>query len=197
MIKKFNTNYMVKIAVMGMLSFFIMLIEIPLPITPEFLKMDLSDLPAIIGGFSLGPLAGILIELLKILLKLAIRGTTTMGVGELANFLVGSIFVIVSVITYKKINSKKGLVLGLFLGTIIMSLVASALNYTVLLPFYSKAYGLPLKTYIDMAKSVNSYVIDLRSFIVFGIFPFNIIKGVIISIISYPIYIRLRDTIEK
>lgn len=195
--KRFNTNYMVKVSVLGVLAFLIMLIEVPSWFTPEFLKMDLSDLPAIIGGFALGPVAGVLVEFIKILLKLAIRGTNTAFVGELANFLVGSIYAVTAALIYRKYRTKKSIVLGLALGTTVMSVVASILNYTILLPFYSKAYGLPLTAYVDMARAVNSFVVDLRSFIVFGIFPFNMLKGIIMSVISYPIYRRLRNSIEE
>lgn len=188
---------MIKVAVMGVVSFLIMLLEVPLPVlTPDFLKIDLSDLPAIVGGFALGPAAGVFIEFVKILLKLAIRGTATAGVGELANFLIGSIYVVTASLIYKKYRSRKGMILGLSAGTIVMSLIASFLNYTVLLPFYSKAYGLPLTAYVDLAKEVNSLVVDLRTFIIFGIFPFNMIKGILVSIVSYPIYRRIKGSIE-
>lgn len=187
---------MIKVAVMGVLSFLIMLIEVPLPITPDFLKIDLSDLPSIVGGFALGPAAAVFTQFIKILLKFALRGTNTAGVGEIANFLVGSIYAVTATLIYRRSRSRKGMVFGLAAGTVVMSVIASILNYTVLLPFYSKAYGLPLTAYVEMASKVNSYVVDLRTFIIFGIFPFNMIKGILVSIVSYPIYRRLKDSIE-
>ncbi len=193
---KFNTRYMAKIAVMGVLSFLIMLIEVPLWFTPEFLKMDLSDLPAIVGAMALGPLAGILIELLKVFLKLVTVGTTTAGVGELANFVVGSVFSVTAALVYRSSRRRRGIIAGLAVGTLVMAVLASVINYTVLLPFYSKAYGLKMTGIISQAKAVNPYVVDLRSFITFGIFPFNLFKGIVISVISYPVYIRLRKIIE-
>ncbi|MDO5708157.1 MAG: ECF transporter S component [Andreesenia angusta] len=193
---KFNTKYMAKNAVLSVIAFLLMLLEIPLWFTPEFLKMDLSDLPAVIAAFAMGPIAGIIVESIKVILKIGITSTATAGVGELANFLVGSIFSVTAAIIYRKNRNKKNILLGLIAGTVVMSVVASILNYIVLLPFYSKAYGLPLTVIVDMAKSLNSYVVDLRTFIAFGIFPFNIFKGIILTIITYAIYTRVRTSIE-
>lgn len=188
---------MVKVSVLSVLAFLIMLIELPLPFTPEFLKIDLSDLPSLVASFAMGPVAGILVQLLKNILKIALRGTNTLFVGELANFLVGSIYVVVASLIYRRKRTKGAAVKGLVLATLLMSVFASAANYFVLLPFYAKVYGVPLEAYVDMAKSVNAYVVDLRSFIVFGIFPFNFVKGVLIAIVGYPVYTRLRMAIER
>lgn len=195
--KRMDTRSLVKIAVLGVIAFLIMLIEVPLWFTPEFLKIDLSDIPAVVGGFALGPVAGIAVELVKNILKLATRGTNTAGVGELANFLVGSIFVVTAAYFYRKNRSKKDIVVGLCLATLFMAVSASLLNYFFLLPFYAKAYGIPLTAYVDMAKSVNSLVVDLRTFIVFGILPFNLLKGVLMSLMAYPVYTRARATLER
>lgn len=194
---RMGVDYMVKVSVLSVLAFLIMLIELPLPFTPEFLKIDLSDLPSLVASFAMGPVAGILVQLLKNILKIALRGTNTLFVGELANFLVGSIYVVVASLIYRRKRTKGAAVKGLVLATLLMSVFASAANYFVLLPFYAKVYGVPLEAYVDMAKSVNAYVVDLRSFIVFGIFPFNFVKGVLIAIVGYPVYTRLRMAIER
>lgn len=194
---KMGVDYMVKVSVLAVLAFLIMLIELPLPFTPDFLKIDLSDLPSLVASFAMGPVAGVLVQLIKNILKIALRGTNTLFVGELANFLVGSIYVVVASLIYRRKRTKVAAVKGLALATLAMSLFASAANYFVLLPFYAKVYGVPLEAYVDMAKSVNSYVVDLRSFIVFGIFPFNFVKGVLIAIVGYPVYTRLRMAIER
>ncbi|OHW61587.1 riboflavin transporter RibU [Andreesenia angusta] len=194
---RMGVDYMVKVSVLSVLAFLIMLIELPLPFTPEFLKIDLSDLPSLVASFAMGPVAGILVQLLKNILKIALRGTNTLFVGELANFLVGSIYVVVASLIYRRKRTKGSAVKGLVLATLLMSVFASAANYFVLLPFYAKVYGVPLEAYVDMAKSVNAYVVDLRSFIVFGIFPFNFVKGVLIAIVGYPVYTRLRMAIER
>lgn len=194
---RMGVDHMVKVSVLAVLAFLIMLIELPLPFTPDFLKIDLSDLPSLVASFAMGPVAGVLVQLIKNILKIALRGTNTLFVGELANFLVGSIYVVVASLIYRRKRTKGSAVKGLALATLAMSLFASGANYFVLLPFYAKVYGVPLEAYVDMAKSVNSYVVDLRSFIVFGIFPFNFVKGVLIAIVGYPVYTRLRMAIER
>lgn len=194
---KMGVDYMVKVSVLSVLAFLIMLIEIPLPFTPEFLKIDLSDLPSLVASFAMGPVAGVAVQLLKNILKIALRGTNTLFVGELANFLVGSVYVVIASLIYRRRKTKSSAVVGLALATLLMAVFASLLNYTVLLPFYAKVYGVPLEAYVDMAKSVNSYVVDLRSFIIFGIFPFNVLKGILIAIVGYPIYSRLKMAIER
>jgi riboflavin transporter len=197
MSKRISTDYMVKISVLSVLSFLIMLVEIPLWFTPEFLKIDLSDLPSLVASFSLGPVAGVVVQLLKNLLKVALRGTNTIFVGELANFIVGSVYVAIAGLIYRKNREKRSAVKGLAVATISMSVFASLLNYFVLLPFYARVYGVPLQFYVDMASSVNAYVIDLRTFIIFGIFPFNMLKGILIAIVGYPVYTRLKPAIER
>ena len=100
-----STKTMIKISVLGVLAFLIMFIEIPMWFTPPFLKIDLSDIPALVGAFALGPIAGVAIEFLKNVLHMVLKGTSTMGVGELANFIIGSVFVYTAgILYYKKRN---------------------------------------------------------------------------------------------
>lgn len=195
--KRISTALLTKISVLSVISFLIMYIEVPMWFTPEFLKIDLSDLPALIGSFSLGPIAGVVIELVKNLLKFGLKGTTTLGVGEIANFIVGAIYVWTAGYVYSRSNNFKGAVRGMLFGTIVMSVVASALNYVFLIPFYAKLYGLPIQAYIDMAKAVNKYVVSFETFIIFGILPFNILKGILVSLVTMPLYKRLGSIISK
>ncbi len=121
--KNSKLNKLVKISVLGTIGFLLMFIEIPIPIFPEFLKIDISDIPALVGGFALGPVAGILIEFMKNILHGIFKGSTVF-VGEIANFLVGSVLVGISAYIYKKDKTKKGAIVGLTIGTICMSIVA-------------------------------------------------------------------------
>ncbi|HCO73413.1 MAG TPA: hemolysin [Clostridium sp.] len=118
-----NVNRLVKISLLVAIAFILMLFEFPIPGFPPFLKLDLSDLPALIGGFALGPVAGVIIEGGKVILNLVFHGTYTGGVGEFANFLIGGSFVFVASYVYHKNKTKKSAIIGLILGTIIMTIV--------------------------------------------------------------------------
>ncbi|RKD32349.1 ECF transporter S component [Thermohalobacter berrensis] len=186
--KRINTRWLVNVSILSVIAFLIMYIEIPLWFAPSFLTIDLSDLPALIGAFALGPMAGVVIEFLKNILHAVIKGTTTVGVGELANFIVGSVFVYIAGYIYYKNKTFKNAIVGLMLGTLIMTLVASVANYFILIPFYAKLYGMPIKAIIGMASKVNKYVVDLKSLVLFAIVPFNIVKGIMVSAITVLLY---------
>ena len=195
--KKMSTRTMVKTSVLSVLAFLIMYFEMPLWFTPPFLKVDLSDIPALIGAFSLGPVAGVVIELIKNILNVAIEGTTTGAVGELANFFVGGIFVFVAGVIYKKDRTFKGAIIGMLVATVAMTAAASILNYYFLIPFYAKLFGAPVETFVEMGSKVNKYVTDYRSFILFGIVPFNFLKGIMVSAITIPLYKRVSPILHK
>lgn len=195
--RKMNTRTMVKTSVLSVLAFLIMYFEMPLWFTPPFLKVDLSDIPALIGAFALGPVAGVVIELIKNILNVAIEGTTTGAVGELANFFVGSIFVFVAGYIYKKNRTFNGAIIGMLAATVAMTAAASVLNYYFLIPFYAKVFGAPVEAFVEMGSKVNRFVKDYRSFILFGIVPFNFFKGVMVSVITIPLYKRVSPILHR
>ncbi|MGO1820229.1 MAG: ECF transporter S component, partial [Senegalia sp. (in: firmicutes)] len=158
---------------------------------------DFSDIPALIGAFALGPMTGVVIELIKNVLNLALEGTTTAGVGELANFIVGSLFVFTAASIYEKGKSFKSAIIGLIAGTLVMTVVAAVANYFFLLPFYSKLYGLPIDSFVEMGAVLNKYVVDVKSLVIFAITPFNIVKGILISAITIPLYKRISPILHK
>ncbi|MFL0250464.1 ECF transporter S component [Clostridium neuense] len=193
--KNSKLSKLIKISLLGVIGFVIMLIEFPLPIFPNFLKIDFSDLTAVIGGFAMGPIAGIGIELIKNLLALSKTGTA--GVGEAANFLIGSSMVLISSLIYKHKKTKMNAVIGLALGTIAMSVAGCLLNYFVLLPMYETALHFPIKAVVAATHVVNPYVTDLKSFILFAIVPFNIIKGAVISVVTMAVYKKISPVVHK
>lgn len=188
-----NLRKSITIALMGVLSFIIMFLEFPLPIFPEFLKIDLSDIPGIIVGFAFGPLSGVAVELVKNILHL--MRTTTGGVGELANFIVGSAFIIPAALIYRKRQSAAAMIFGFVLGTLSMAAVGAIANYYILIPFYQNF--MPLEAIIGMAAAVNSLVVDLKSYILYVVIPFNVIKGVAISILTALVYKRVSTVVLK
>ncbi|NLW22141.1 MAG: ECF transporter S component [Tissierellia bacterium] len=195
--EQLTTKTLVKISVLGVISFILMLMDFPLWFSPPFLKFDISDLPSLLGAFAMGPMVGVIIQFVKNMLKIIVAGTNTAGVGELANFIVGSIFAYSAGLIYFKEKTFKNAVIGLIVGTLSMTIIISILNYYVMIPFYSKAYGLPLDKIIAMGSAVNRYVVDLKSMIIYAVVPFNLLKGTVVSLITILIYKRLSPILHR
>ena len=181
-----------KIVVIGMfsaLSTVLMLFEFPVPFAPPGIyKLDFSELPALIGGFAFGPVTGIMIEFIKVLLKTVIKGTSTAFVGELANFFVGCSFVLPATIIYLAKKNKVNAIISCIAGTVIITIVGSAFNAFYLLPTFAKMFGMEIDTIIAMGTAVNSNVTSLSDFIFLIVAPVNILKGVMVSVVTLLIY---------
>jgi riboflavin transporter FmnP len=195
--KQNNLNSMIKISLLSVMAFALMFMDMAVPIFPSFLKIDLSDIPALLGAFALGPAAGIGIELFKNILILIFKGTQTGFVGEAANFIVGALLVGTAGTIYKANKSKKTAIIGLIAGTVVMSVVASALNYTVLLPLYAKVYKMPVDAFVAMGTAINPAIKDMKDFILWSILPFNLLKGIVVSAITIPVYKRISPVLHK
>lgn len=193
---KAKVRYMVQMGMLAAISVVLMLFEIPLPFAPSFYEIDFSEVPVMIGCFTMGPLAGVIIELLKILLNFAINGTTTAGVGEFANFLIGCALVIPAAIIYKRRRTKSGAVIGMAAGTLFMTVVGCFLNAFVLLPTYAKAFGMPMDALIEMGSAVNGYITNLTTFALFAVAPFNLLKGFLVSLIVFLIYKKISPILK-
>lgn len=193
-----KNNYIARIAILSAIAAVLMLLEFPLPfVAPDFYKLDFSEVPVLIGGFLMGPLAGCLIELVKVLLNFIINGTVTAGVGEFANLIVGCAFVCPVAWVYKKSTGTKGMVVGLIVGVVSLVVVSALMNYYLLLPAYSKAFGMPLEAFVQIGNAVNSSIVDLRGFILLAVVPFNCIKGILMSIISGILYARIGKALAR
>jgi riboflavin transporter FmnP len=180
-------NKLVKISLLGVIGFILMFIEVATPIFPSFLKFDISDLPALIGAFALGPGAGVAIELLKNILHGIFVGGTAF-IGELANFLVGAVLVYVSGYIYNKNKTRKTAVTSLIIGSIVMTIAASVLNYYVFLPLYEKVLNFPISAIVGMGTKINPNIKNLNTFVIWAIAPFNLIKGIMVSILTVVLY---------
>lgn len=191
MSRKTNLNYLIKIALIGAIAGIIMLLKTPLAIFPNYLEIDISDVPAVIGAFVLGPVAGILIEAVKIGVNLILTGTKTVGIGELANFLIGVSFVLPAGLIYKKGKTINSAIIGMIVGAISMVIAGALLNYFVLLPFYAKAYNMRVMDFVEMAQILPVFGKLINSkwdLIIFGISTFNIVKGAVITIATAIMY---------
>ena len=191
--KKISVKMMTKIAMLSVLSFILYFIEIAVPIFPGFLKLDLSDLPALIGAFALGPVAGIAVEAIKNALHLL--RTSTGGVGEIANFLIGIALVIPAAMIYKKVKSKSGAVIGLLVGTIVMATVGAFANYFVLIPFYTNF--MPIDAIVGMGTMINPNIDSVMTLVLYGIVPFNIFKGLVVSLVTVMLYKRISPILTR
>ena len=194
--KSWNTKTMVKISVLAVISFILMQLEFPIAfLAPSFLQMDVSDLPALIGSFAIGPMAGVIVQLLKNILHLF--QTSTVGVGELANFVVGSTFAYTAGYIYYKDKTFKKAIKGLIVGTVTMTIVITLANYFIMFPFYAKLYGIDLDTIIAMGKAINKNIVDLKTMMLIAVVPFNLLKGAIVTIITLLIYKRVSPILHK
>lgn len=180
-----NTNkklsIYIKIAVLSAIAFILMLLDFPIVPAFPWLKLDVSDIAALMGGFAFGPVAGVIVELLKNLLFILFRGTSTGGVGELANFLIGISFVIPASLIYHRNKTKKSAIIGMIVGTISIIIVGILANIYILLPLFN----------------MHLSGAELRSYIFVGLIPLNGIKGILNSVVTLILYKKLSTTIFK
>ena len=188
-----RTRTLTQIAMLGAVAGVLMNFEFPIPfLAPSFYQLDFSEIPVLIGSFAMGPLAGVVIELVKILVHLVTKGTMTAGVGDVANFILGCAFVIPAGLIYRfhHIKSRKHAVEGMAAGTVLTTAAACLMNAFVLLPAYGKAFGMPVEAFIEMGTAVNPSVNSLLGFVAMIIVPFNLFKYTLTSV--FFIYKRIR-----
>jgi riboflavin transporter FmnP len=172
-----------------------MFVETPLPLLPSFLKLDFSEIPALLAAFSLGPVASIYVGLVKNLLH--VPSTQTAGVGEMANFLIGCAFSVPAGLIYDKKKTRQSAAVALLAGGFTMTITAALLNYWLLIPLYLVVLGIPQEAIIAMGHSANRQIINLPTFIAYGIVPFNLIKAMMLSITTLVIYKRVSPILHK
>ncbi len=195
--KILSTRKVAVIGVMSAIAGILMFFEFPMPFAPSFYKIDLSELPVLICGFAYGPVAGVLAEAVKILVKLILKGTSTAFVGELANFVVGCALILPATLVYHVKKSKKTALIGCIVGTVVITIVGTAFNAVYLLPKFAELYGMPMDALIAMGTKVNSRVNNVTSFVCMCVAPLNVIKGIIVSVITMLIYHPLRPILKK
>lgn len=188
-----KTNILTKTAILSSIAFIVMLFELPIPFFPAFLKLDFSDIPALIGAFAINPLVGVLIQLIKNILHLVIK-TSTGGVGELGNFIVGGTFVFVAGAIYHINKSKKMAIAGCLVATFAMAAVGALFNTYVLIPFYANI--MPIDVIISMGSAVTSKIHDIPTLVLYGVTPFNIFKGLVISGVTILIYKKIKPLLQ-
>lgn len=191
-----TVNTLVKIGVLGAAAAVLMLFEIPLWFAPGFYKLDFSEVVVLIGSFALGPAAGMMIELVKVLVNLLINGTMTAGIGEIANFIIGCSFVVPASVIYAKHKDRKHAVIGIALGILFMATAGSLLNAYLLLPAYAKAFGMPIDSLVAAGTAVNPSINSLSDLVLLAVAPFNILKGAASGLITIAVYKKLSPIIK-
>lgn len=188
---RINVRTTVKVGMLAAIAVVLMMFEIPLPFAPSFYEIDFSEVPVLIGAFSMGPLAGAVIEFVKILLNLVFTGTDTAGVGELANFVIGCSLCIPAALIYKHKKTRKSALIGMVTGTTLMVIAGCFINAYIMLPVFSAAFQLPIDALVSMGTVVNPYITNLTTFVIFAVAPFNLLKGALVSLIVLMIYKKI------
>ena len=191
-----STKTIAKVGILSAIAYVLMFISVPLPIFPSFLKIDLSDIPAIFGGMSLGPIAGIAIVINKNFLQ-GITASTTGGVGEFANVIIGGSYVLIICLFYRKWKNIKAVVAGGLVGIVAMTIMGCIMNYYIMMPLYATVYGMPLDAIIQMGTVINSKVTDLYTFVIWMIAPFNIIKATLMTVVTLPLFKKMEKILTK
>jgi len=178
-----TTRQLSTVAILAAIAAVLFMVEIPVVL---FYKLDMSSLPVLLGAFAMGPLPGTLILLVKALLGLL--HTTSQGVGELADFIMGFAMMFPAAIIYRRMKSRKGAIIGMIVGTVIATIVAVLTNLYIMIPFYGAAYGMPVEAIVGMGQAILPAVNSVGKFVLLITAPFNVLKWVVISIVTALVY---------
>ena len=190
--KALSIRTMTSVAVLSAVAFVLAFFEFPVPLSPSFARMDLSDFPALIGAFAFGPLAGVLIELIKNLLGLF--SSATSGIGELANFLMGASFVASAGLIYRLHKTKRTALIGGIIGSVIMGIAAAITNYYILLPLFEQF--MPVEQLIASFGEFIPFIRTKLDVVLYNAFPFNVLKGLVITAFTMFVYKRIRPLLK-
>ncbi len=197
--ERFRLNRMTLVAIMSAIAIILNMYGFPLPLIPGFYKLDFSDIPAVIGGFAMGPVAGVMIEFIKTLLNLVLNSTATAFVGEAALFIFGCTFVLPSSIIYFANKTKKSAMKGLAAGVVLSLVLAAVLNAFLLIPTYAKVFfhSETIDPVIAAGTGENSAIGSLFTFVMFAVIPFNLVKYGVSMLITMFIYKPISYLIKK
>ena len=193
--KKFNPRKLAVTAVLGGVATVLMFLSFSVPVIPSFIKLDFSELPALIAAFSMGPLSGVIVCLIKNLLN--VIGTSTAGVGELCNFLMGVTFVLPAGLIYKRHKNLKGAVIASLAGAAVMAICSLPINYFISYPAYTLFLGFPMEAIMDMYRAINPNVNTLFEALLWFNVPFTFFKGLCDVLLTFLVYKRLSPVLKK
>ena len=184
-------------ALCGAVAFVLMYFSFSVPVLSLFAEFDFSALPELIGGFILGPVGAIEIIVVKILLKLVFKGTSSMLTGEITNFILSVAYVLPALLYYRKDKTRKGAVIGLAIGTGISVVISIFTNVFLTFPFFIWLYGMSWDGIIEMCAAVNPWISNIPTFVAFSVVPFNLISRVVTSLITLLVYKKLSVPMKK
>ena len=189
-----------KVAVCGMfaaIAAVLMVLEMPVPFAPPFYGLDLSELPVLVGTFAFGPVAGVLIEFCKVVLKVLFKPSSTAFVGELANFIIGCSYLLPASAVYLLHKTRKNAVIAVITGTLCMTVFGTAFNAVYLLPKFAQMFGMPMEAIIAMGTKVNPSIRSVTGLVVMAVAPLNLLKGGLISLITMLIYKKISPILKE
>lgn len=193
--KRISTKKLTAMALFSAISCVLMFIEIPIPLMPPFLKLDISAVPIMIGSFAFGPLEGVIMALIKALVHLL--STQTAGVGELADFLITGSFALTAGLIYAKNKTRKGALIASLSSIASITLMGTIANYFILLPFYATAMNMPLDVVLKACQAVNPAINSIETYILLGIMPFNMLKGIIVALLTFIVYKKISKQLHR
>lgn len=179
----FSVNTIAKVAIFIAVAFIVSIFEISLPLSPPFYKIDFSSAVVLLGSYTIGPLAGIIIAVLKTVLKMITFGSQSAFVGEYVDIIITILYVFPASVIYRNHNNNKNAILGMSVGVFFMTLCGCILNYYLLIPIYAKLTGIAVESIVETTG--NALVTNLKSLVIFVTLPFNILKGTVCSVIGY------------
>ncbi|MDO4488041.1 MAG: ECF transporter S component [Eubacteriales bacterium] len=192
-----TTKKITMIGLFSAVSGVLMLFEMPMPFAPPFYKVDISEVPVLILTFAYGPVSGIICEMLKVFIKLIIKGTTTAFVGDFANFIVGASFIIPAGIIYVQKKTKKQAIIACVVGTLVLTVFGSMLNAVYLIPKFAELYGMPIDAIVGMATAINPAANTVNKLVLMCVVPLNLVKGAVDTFITILLYKKLSIILKK
>lgn len=184
-------------ALCGAVAFVLMYFSFSVPVLSPFAEFDFSALPELIGGFILGPIGAVEIIVVKLLLKIVFKGTSSMMTGEVQALLLSLSYILPAVLYYRGHRTRKGAVIGLIFGSVFSIIVAIFTNIYLIFPAYIKLYGMNWEGIIEMCTAVNPWIRDIPTFVAFSIIPFNVISRGVTSLIAFLVYKKISIPMKK
>jgi len=184
-------------ALFGAIAFVLIFFSFSIPVISPFAEFDFSALPELIGGFVLGPVGAIEIITIKLLLKLIFQGSSSMLTGEIQNFMLSISFVVPAVVYYRKHRTKKGAIVGIALGAVMVVIASVITNIYLIFPFYMAAYGMNWDAIIGMCSALIPAINDIPTMVLFSIVPFNVLSRTLTAVITMLVYKRISVPLKK
>lgn len=195
--KTLSVSNIALIAILGALGAVLMVIDFPIFIAPSFYKIDLGDLPCIIGALTLGPIPALLIQIVKIIIKLLIKPTSTAFVGEMAAFIFSSTYCVLAALLYSLKKTKKNAYIAIVVSSLLSIVITCVGNYLFIIPSYVKLFNMPLEAIVAAGNAIIPMVKDKFTFVIYCVAPFNVIKFVFLDILTFFLYKRVSTIINS